>query len=162
MVCKPLQTPYEGPFPVLKRHDKYFTVNVKGKNMNISLDRLKAAFILNNPYPFDIGNNKSFKGQTLETTVNESPDHSTSTESTPRPSTDTPSLSYSAEKPLVKEPVGILFGSSNEPKIITSRYARKVRFCLNRKREIMWRTFSHIQTCNATKRKQYSILWQLY
>ena len=45
-VRKPLQPPYNGPFRVLKRFDKYFTIDYKGKQNNISIDRLKPAYIL--------------------------------------------------------------------------------------------------------------------
>ncbi|GBM51637.1 hypothetical protein AVEN_43268-1 [Araneus ventricosus] len=45
-VKKQLEYPYEGPFPVIERQDKYFTINIKGKNVNVSLDRLKPAYIL--------------------------------------------------------------------------------------------------------------------
>ncbi|KAL1487992.1 hypothetical protein ABEB36_015372 [Hypothenemus hampei] len=45
-VKKPLQPPFEGPFPVIKRFEKYFTVNIRGRETNISIDRLKPAFFL--------------------------------------------------------------------------------------------------------------------
>ncbi|GBN19461.1 hypothetical protein AVEN_110426-1 [Araneus ventricosus] len=45
-VKKQLESPYEGPFPVIERKDKYFTINIKRKNVNVSLDRLKSAYIL--------------------------------------------------------------------------------------------------------------------
>ncbi|GBN40116.1 hypothetical protein AVEN_241271-1 [Araneus ventricosus] len=45
-VRKQLESPYEGPFPVNERKDKYFTINIKGKNVNVSLDRLKPAYNL--------------------------------------------------------------------------------------------------------------------
>lgn len=45
-VKKSLQLPYAGPFRVVKRFDKYFTVLVKDKETNISKDRLKPAFLL--------------------------------------------------------------------------------------------------------------------
>ncbi|GBM00106.1 hypothetical protein AVEN_176361-1 [Araneus ventricosus] len=45
-VKKQLESPYEGPFPVIERQDKYFTINIKWKHVNVSLDRLKPAYIL--------------------------------------------------------------------------------------------------------------------
>jgi len=42
-VKKPLQPPYDGPFKVLHRTDKHFTVDIAGKKKVISLDRLKTA-----------------------------------------------------------------------------------------------------------------------
>ena len=45
-VRKPLQPPYTGPFRVLKRADKHFTVDVKGKADQVSIDRLKPAYAL--------------------------------------------------------------------------------------------------------------------
>ena len=44
---KPLEAPYEGPFLVIDTNDKVFNVLVKGKAKNISIDRLKPAFIEN-------------------------------------------------------------------------------------------------------------------
>ena len=44
-VKKGLQRPYEGPFRVLQRKDKFFTVELKGRPATISLDRLKAAHL---------------------------------------------------------------------------------------------------------------------
>lgn len=41
----PLQTPYKGPFQVVKSGDKIFKVNVNGKTDTVSIDRLKPAFI---------------------------------------------------------------------------------------------------------------------
>ncbi|UYV85054.1 hypothetical protein LAZ67_X004411 [Cordylochernes scorpioides] len=45
-VKKPLEPPYEGPFPVLERTDKYFTLKVKGENVTTSIDRLRPAYLL--------------------------------------------------------------------------------------------------------------------
>ena len=44
-VKKPLQHPYDGPFKVRQRKDKYFVVNIKGKAETISMDRLKPAHL---------------------------------------------------------------------------------------------------------------------
>lgn len=39
-----LQQPYEGPFKILRRTRKFYTLDVKGKNTSIAIDRLKPAF----------------------------------------------------------------------------------------------------------------------
>ena len=44
-VKKPLQQPYDGPYKVLKRNNKHFTVEIRGKRNTISLDRLKPAHL---------------------------------------------------------------------------------------------------------------------
>ena len=36
-----LQSPYEGPYEIMKRLRKYFVLNINGKNKSISVDRLK-------------------------------------------------------------------------------------------------------------------------
>lgn len=43
-VRRPLQPPYNGPYRVLKRHDKYFTIDMQNRHAKISIDRLKPAF----------------------------------------------------------------------------------------------------------------------
>jgi cleavage and polyadenylation specificity factor subunit 1 len=43
-VKKPLQQPYDGPYQVLARADKYYTVDIKGRRDTVSLDRLKPAY----------------------------------------------------------------------------------------------------------------------
>lgn len=44
-VRKSLQQPYDGPYLVQERHSKYYKVQVRNKQLNISIDRLKAAHI---------------------------------------------------------------------------------------------------------------------
>ncbi|GFO24404.1 pro-pol polyprotein [Plakobranchus ocellatus] len=41
----PLQCLYDGPYRVLNKNDKYFTVEVKGCPEIITLNRLRAAFV---------------------------------------------------------------------------------------------------------------------
>ena len=45
MVRKPLQQPYKGPFKVLKRNEKYFTVDINGKRKQVIVNRLKVAHV---------------------------------------------------------------------------------------------------------------------
>ena len=41
----PLQRPYDGPYRVSKRHDKYFVLHMNGKLEKVTIDRLKAAYV---------------------------------------------------------------------------------------------------------------------
>ena len=45
-VRTPLQQPYDGPFEIVSRHEKFFTIVRHGKRVVVSIDRLKPAFIL--------------------------------------------------------------------------------------------------------------------
>ncbi|CAH4035040.1 unnamed protein product [Pieris brassicae] len=45
-VKKPLQAPYDGPYRVLKRDSKIFTLQLPNREMNISIDRLKPAYTI--------------------------------------------------------------------------------------------------------------------
>ena len=40
-----LQPPYDGPYEVVKRQDKYYTIHINGKERTVSIDRLKPAHI---------------------------------------------------------------------------------------------------------------------
>lgn len=42
-----LEPPYQGPFKILQRHSNFYTLQINNKAKNISLDRLKPAFIEN-------------------------------------------------------------------------------------------------------------------
>lgn len=46
-IRKSLQPPYDGPFRVLSRTQKHMTVNIKGSQKTISIDRVKPAYIAN-------------------------------------------------------------------------------------------------------------------
>ncbi|XP_037959063.1 uncharacterized protein LOC119688458 [Teleopsis dalmanni] len=46
-VRAPLEQPYEGPFQVLQRDEKYFVINRRGSRCTVSLDRLKPAYLTN-------------------------------------------------------------------------------------------------------------------
>ncbi|UYV74061.1 hypothetical protein LAZ67_11001999, partial [Cordylochernes scorpioides] len=51
-VKRALSPPYEGPFPVVSRSSKTFTVKINDQNKVISVNRLKPAFIENTPQSF--------------------------------------------------------------------------------------------------------------
>ena len=44
-VRKPLQPPYDGPYPVIKRMNKHFTNDINGRHDTVSVDRLKPAHL---------------------------------------------------------------------------------------------------------------------
>lgn len=48
-VKKSLERPFEGPYKVLNRTEKYFTLDIKTKAVNISIDRLKPAYTIADP-----------------------------------------------------------------------------------------------------------------
>ena len=45
LVCKPLQLLYNGPYRILNRMDKYYTIDITGHKDNVSIDRLKPAYL---------------------------------------------------------------------------------------------------------------------
>ena len=44
-VRKPLQPPYDGPFRVVSRADKHFTLDINGRQDTVTVDRLKVAYV---------------------------------------------------------------------------------------------------------------------
>ncbi|XP_058806319.1 uncharacterized protein LOC131672838 [Phymastichus coffea] len=53
----PSDPPYDGPYKVLERNDKSFVIDINGKKVRVSIDRLKPAFIVSD----DIENNVNNK-----------------------------------------------------------------------------------------------------
>ncbi|GBP30637.1 hypothetical protein EVAR_76181_1 [Eumeta japonica] len=45
-----LKAAYTGPFEILQRKDKVFTILVNGKKVTVSIDRIKPAYILSTPH----------------------------------------------------------------------------------------------------------------
>lgn len=43
-VRRPLQQPYDGPYPVVSRKEKFFVLLIKNKKVTVSIDRLKPAY----------------------------------------------------------------------------------------------------------------------
>lgn len=48
-VRKPLTQPYDGPYKVISRHPKHFTLNIAGHRKCIAIDRIKPAFFQDHP-----------------------------------------------------------------------------------------------------------------
>ena len=42
---KPLETPYVGPYEVISKHEKYYTLQMGSRQEKVSVDRLKAAVV---------------------------------------------------------------------------------------------------------------------
>ena len=47
----PLSRPYDGPFRVIKKEEKFFVVKMGSKEQTVSVDRLKPAFGFADPAP---------------------------------------------------------------------------------------------------------------
>lgn len=57
-VKRPLQHPYEGPFQVIERHEKYMDLNINGEKRRVSIDRIKPAYVCNQDADEDDGRTK--------------------------------------------------------------------------------------------------------
>ena len=75
-VKKTLQPPYDGPYKVLHRTDKHYTLDISGQKKVVSLDRLKPAYMDETPTT----------SSNISSTAHASPAH-------PQPQTITPSPS---------------------------------------------------------------------
>jgi transposase InsO family protein len=49
-IKKSLTAPYEGPYKVLEKNEKVFTIQLPGRSTTVSIDRLKPAFLINDEY----------------------------------------------------------------------------------------------------------------
>ena len=66
-VRRPLQPPYDGPYPIVKRTDKYYTIKRNGRTDNVSIDRLKPAHLDSSDSPADLGTSDCPSSQTQPT-----------------------------------------------------------------------------------------------
>ena len=113
-VRKPLQQPYKGPYRVLKRKERFFTLDVDGKREQVSVDRLKVAYVEKRDDQEDLQVASSLNVKTLSPS-------STTTEET---SKKTLSPSSTATEETSRKP---LKSTTNTPERKT-RSGRRVRF----------------------------------
>ena len=45
-IKRPMEQPYSGPYRVMCRSDKWFTVRMSGRDKTVSVDQFKPAFVL--------------------------------------------------------------------------------------------------------------------
>jgi len=53
-----LQLTYDGPFTVVLRNDKNFTIHVHDKNTTVSIDQIKPAYLFSDSLTDCLGNNQ--------------------------------------------------------------------------------------------------------
>ena len=71
-----LKPPYNGPYPVITRTEKHFTIDINGRKETVSLDRLKPAHLDITPISSDLS--PSHTGTTTNTTsIQDSPPRET-------------------------------------------------------------------------------------
>ena len=123
-VLRSLESPYEGPYRVIRRNSKTFTIAVPtGKHVVVSIDRVKPAKIQNTPSSVDsdrsdTSNSPSHSVNIPPSQTNFSP--STSSDAATPDSSDVPSTSYTSSS---SEP-------SPDPPVV-GRSGRRVRFNRN-------------------------------
>ncbi|KAF0761565.1 Integrase catalytic domain-containing protein, partial [Aphis craccivora] len=67
-----LQMPYDGPYPVVSRNRKTFCIDVKGKKITVSIDRLKPAIIIADDIHEEVSS-RNTKHATPESIANKEP-----------------------------------------------------------------------------------------
>lgn len=79
-VRKSLQPPYNGPYQVIERDDKIFKIRIKNKSVNVSIDRVKPAFMPNSDEPLNqnITTNSNAKTDTSSNSSNDQNPNKTS------------------------------------------------------------------------------------
>ena len=102
MIATSLQPPYDGPFKVLKRADKTFTILLNGREEVVSVDRLKAASV------------EKESTRPLEQISNQKP--------------KLPTTENTGEPQKIANPNEDLSSSSSSPSPKTTRSGRHVRF----------------------------------
>ena len=102
-VRKPLQPPYDGPYPVIKRTDKYYTIKLNGCTDTISIHRLKPAHLDSDDTPQEpnISDNTL---PTRETTQSQS----STTSLTPHPPSSKPP-SPASTTPTIQRDLVVVF-----------------------------------------------------
>lgn len=67
-----LQMPYDGPYPVVSRNRKTFCIDVKGKKITVTIDRLKPAYIIADDIHEEVSS-RNMKHATPESIANKEP-----------------------------------------------------------------------------------------
>ena len=126
-VRQALEAPYSGPFEVLHRYPKYFTVKTAtGKTSNVSIDRLKPVFQKTTA-------SKTEKSIQENCTNTENSDNTNTSATSSEPSSsdkqsDTDSAEVEAKRDKTAETQS---NTLTDPVIRTSSSGRKIRFNLN-------------------------------
>ena len=66
-----IQMPYDGPYEVVSREQIYYTIKIKEKEVAVSIDQLKPAYVINDTLPKD-NNETSYR---IEVQVSEQNQH---------------------------------------------------------------------------------------
>lgn len=111
-----LQPPYNGPFEIIERKDKYFKIRVNQKTVNVSIDRLKPAFL-----PINESTNQSITPPTTKNSTKQN-NKANSNESSPAHSKES---NQNSSSPSNKPNDNTVASKSTT---VTTRAGRHVRF----------------------------------